>query len=461
MNEARKEPLQAELLMRDERVLQAKKLLLSALEDHQAKITGIKPADSDRIESYEKTLAEFAKCRGAKLYYPYIGSGIGKGALVELLDGSIKYDFITGIGVHFLGHSHPLLTDAMIDAALSDTVMEGHLQQNADAFELSRLLIQCSKMDHCFLSSSGAMANENAIKLAFQKNFPANRLLAFDRCFMGRTLALSQVTDKPSFRVGLPPTLLVDYIPFYDPNRPEESTNAAVAALKRYIARYPKQHALFAVELVQGEGGAHAGTREFFLELLTVARDNNIIIFFDEVQTFGRTLELFAYQAFNLENFADIVSVGKMSQACATLFKKEIVPGPGLLSQTFTSSTSAIRASIAIIKHLLQDGYYGPTGKNAMIQDRFSKLFQDIERRHPGLITGPYGIGAMVVFTAFGGDAEKTTKFAQKLFAAGVIGFTAGSNPTRMRFLIPSGAISIDEIDPIVSIIEKTLLDSF
>lgn len=460
MSNPKIEPLQAELLMRDERVSHAKKLLLSAIEEHQAKITGIKPADPSRLESYAKILADFAACRGGKLYYPYVGSGIGKGALVELLDGSIKYDFITGIGVHFLGHSHPLLNEAMIDAAISDTVMEGHLQQNADAFELSSLLIECSKMDHCFLSSSGAMANENAVKLAFQKNFPANRMLAFDRCFMGRTLGLSQVTDKPSFRMGLPPTLLVDYIPFYDPKNPEESTKAAVAALKKYIARYPKQHALFAVELVQGEGGAHAGTRDFFLQLLNIARESNILIFFDEVQTFGRTLELFAFQAFKLEEFADIVSVGKMSQTCATLFKKEIAPGPGLLSQTFTSSTSAIRASIAIIKHLIHDGYYGPEGKNAKIQERFSKLFKEIEARHPGLIAGPYGIGAMVVFTAFDGDAEKTTKFAQKLFSAGVIGFTAGSNPTRMRFLIPSGAISIDEIDPIVSIIEKTLLDS-
>lgn len=453
-----KKPLQAEELLQDARVIQAKELMLAAIREQQAKITEIKTADPAREASYKATLAEFGKYRGGKLYYPYLGSGIGRGALVELLDGSVKYDFITGIGVHFLGHSHPLVTAAMIDAAMSDTVMEGHLQQNLDAFELTKLLIECSGMDHCFLSSSGAMANENALKLAFQKKQPANRILAFERCFMGRTLAMSQVTDKPAFRVGLPANLFVDYIPFYDPKRPEESTREAVLALKKYIERYPKQHALFAVELVQGEGGAHAGTREFFLELLKIAKEQGICIFFDEVQTFGRTEQLFAYHAFRLEEYADIVSVGKMSQTCATLFSQEMSPGPGLLSQTFTSSASSIRASIAIIKHLIQGDYYGPEGKNVQIQQRFSKLFKDIEKRHPNLIQGPYGTGAMVAFTAFNGDGERTAKFAQMLFAEGVIGFVAGSNPTRMRFLIPAGAISLEEIDHVVSLIERVLI---
>ena len=65
------------------------------------------------------------------------------------------------------------------------------------------------------------MANENALKAAFQKRFPANRVLAFEHGFAGRTLALSQVTDKPAYRKGLPETLAVDHIPFFDPARPQ------------------------------------------------------------------------------------------------------------------------------------------------------------------------------------------------------------------------------------------------
>ena len=70
------------------------------------------------------------------MYYPYLGSGIGRGALVELADGSVKYDFITGIGVHYMGHNHPALLEAGVDAALTNTVMQGNLQQNVESARL-------------------------------------------------------------------------------------------------------------------------------------------------------------------------------------------------------------------------------------------------------------------------------------------------------------------------------------
>ncbi len=451
------EELVAQQLISDPRTARAKQLLLETLKDCQKQITGIRPPLPSKKTSYEALLKEYASYRGAKLYYPYLGSGIGKGALVELLDGSVKYDFITGIGVHFLGHSHPLLLEAAFESALSDIIMQGHLQQNADAMELSKLLIEASGLDHCFLSSSGAMANENAFKLAFQKKNPSTRVFAFERCFAGRTLALSQVTDKPAYRIGLPNFLPVDYIPFYDPQKPEESTLRAKNVLKKYIQRYPKQHALFCMELIQGEGGYYTAAREFFIELLAICKDNQIAIFFDEVQTFGRTNSLFAFQHYNLQEYADIVSLGKLSQTCATLFRKEMAPGPGLLSQTFTSSTAAIKSSKAIIEHLLQGKYFGPDGKNAQIERRFAEAMTGLQKRYPESIEGPFGIGAMAAFTTCKGDPVKTAVFAQALFEKGVIGFVAGSEPTRIRFLIPSGAIELHEIDLVVEVIEQTL----
>ena len=106
--------------------------------------------------------------------------------MVELLDGSVKYDFITGIGVHYMGHSHPEILDASIDAALEDTVMQGNLQASPIGTEVSKLFLQAarrkgSKLEYCFLTSSGAMANENALKVIFQKKATANRFLAFHR----------------------------------------------------------------------------------------------------------------------------------------------------------------------------------------------------------------------------------------------------------------------------------------
>lgn len=448
----------AQDLLGDSRLLEAKRLLLEAVKSHQDKLISVRPPYPHLKQSYAEILAQFAECRGAKLYFPYIGSGIGKGPLVELLDGSVKYDFISGIGPHYWGHSHLDLIEASIDAALSNTIMQGHLQQNGDSLELSQLLIKASQMSHCFLTSSGAMANENALKLIFQKKFPANRLLAFDRCFCGRTLALSQITDKPNFREQMPTTYFVDYIPFFNPDQPEESTQRAVSALKKHLTRYPKQYAAMLFELVQGEGGFYCATREFFTSIMQILKENHIAILDDEVQVFGRTPELFAFQYFQLQDYIDIVTIGKLSQVCATLFKKEFAPQPGLLSQTFTSSTSAIRASIKMINNLLQGGFYGPNGKIQQIHEHFVKNLEEIEKNHPQLLQkGPYGIGSMIAFTPFDGESKRIGKFVQDLFESGVISFVAGSNPTRVRFLVPAGVITPSDIDAACEILEKTL----
>ncbi|WP_068468153.1 aminotransferase class III-fold pyridoxal phosphate-dependent enzyme [Candidatus Protochlamydia phocaeensis] len=449
--------LAAAQFRQDPRIKEAKKLLLDALKDYQAPLTHIRPPQDTLNQSYEEMIAAFNEMRGGKLYFPYIGSGFGNGPLVELLDGSVKYDMISGIGSHYWGHSHPDVLSHAIDAALNDTVMQGHLQQNIEAFHFSQLLVHASGLDHCFLSSSGAMANENALKIAFQKKFPASRVLAFEKCFMGRSLALSQITDKPHFREGLPTTIAVDYIPFFREEEPEKSTKQAVHTLKHYLARYPKQHAVMCFELVQGEGGFYTGTTDFFRALMTVLKEHEIAIFIDEVQTFGRTPQLFAYQHFQLEEFVDIVSIGKLSQVCATLFRSTFKPKPGLLSQTFTSSTAALQVGRFIVNELLHKDFLGPNGKIAHMHRLFVEHFERIKNRYPDRIQGPYGIGAMIAFTPFDGDNQRVVKFIQDLFQAGVISFVAGGHPTRARFLIPIGAIQPSDIEKVMELVEDVL----
>src|SRR5688572_17605068 len=162
--------LTAQSLVEDPRVAQAKSLLAQALADHQRRITAIRPADPELKIGYDDLCKQFAQARGGPLFFPYLGSGVGHGALVELADGSVKLDMISGIGVHYLGHSHPLLLAAGIDAALRDTVMQGNLQQNVECVKLAQTLIDFANRDqnnkrlpHCFFTSSGAMANENAL----------------------------------------------------------------------------------------------------------------------------------------------------------------------------------------------------------------------------------------------------------------------------------------------------------
>lgn len=450
--------LKATAFKEDPRIAKAKELFLMALKAHSFAITEKEDPKKELIVSYDELIKNFAQIRGAPLFLPYIGSGLGNSSLVELLDGSVKYDLITGIGVHFFGHSSTLFAESSFDALLEDILMQGNLQQNIEALELGQILTKESGLPHCFLTTSGVMANENAVKIAFQKNHPADRILAFERCFAGRSLSFSQVSDKPAYRDGLPINMKIDYVPFYDPERPEESTELAVRTLKKHIARYPRQHAIMIFELVQGEGGFYVGSKPFFEALMQVCKEHHIAVFADEVQSFARTYELFAYKYFGLEKYVDIAAIGKLSQVSATLYSDNYNPKPLLLAQTFTGSTAAIQAAKNIINYLTTHNFYGKNGRMREIHDRFLKHLHQIQEEHKGLIKGPFGIGAMITFTPFDGTSHHVTDFIKELFKEGVIGFIAGGDPTRVRFLPPAAVITNNEIDTAMEIVKNTLI---
>ena len=454
-------PTIAQQLREDPALQQAMQQVLDALATHQARITGIRPADAGRKLGYAQALQRFQDQRGGALIYPYIGSGIGKGALVELEDGSVKYDFICGIGVYQFGHNHPDLVRAALYGALQDTLIQGNVQQNVNSLELTDLMLSMANQDqpvfdHCFLSSSGVMAGENALKITFQKKFPANRIFAFKRCFAGRTLAFSQINDKAVGRAGLPDCFPVDHLPYYDPTDPEGSTTATLKAMQTLIEAYPGKHAALMIELVQGEGGFYPGDREFFRRVMELCRKHSIAVLVDEIQTFARLSRPFAFQYYGLHDLIDVVWIGKASQVCATLFKKEFAPKPGLLGQTYTAAASCIEGSIQILKSLRDGGYFGDGGKIERLSSYIQQRLADFAAE-TGLIEGPFGIGSMICFTPLGGDQTKVSAFTQTLFERGVISLTAGSHPTKCRFLLPYPVIDTPEIDAVLEIVFATL----
>ena len=446
----------------DPRLKEAKKLIQDALKEHQSHITSVKPGNPELKESYDQLLKKMAEYRGGALFYNYLGTGIGNGPFVELADGSVKYDFITGIGVHYMGHSHPGVIEAQINGAISNTVMNGHLQQNTDSAKLVEIFSKeaCkngAEVKNVFLTTSGAMANENAFKMIFQKRYPAARFFAFEKCFAGRTLGMAWVTDKAAYRQGLPKTIDVDYIPFYCEADHAGSIKLAVNAMKRAITRFPGQHAGFIMELIQGENGSWVGHTEYFEALIKVCQENNTSVLVDEVQTFARTRDLFAFQYFKLDKHVDIVTVGKNSQVCATLFKDDHKPKAGLMSQTFTGSSSQIAASYFMINEMVNGGYLGENGKIEKLHAHFKGHLEKLEKKYPEKVSGPFGIGAMVAMTVFGGDEAKAKSFTMKLFENGVLSFMAGTGPTRVRFLMPIMVTENKHIDEVCAIIEKTL----
>jgi acetylornithine/N-succinyldiaminopimelate aminotransferase len=426
--------------------------LVSQIIKDNSDITNVRDADAAKKAAYAETLAQFETQRGGALWYPYIGSGRGNGALVELRDGSIKYDLISGIGVHW-GHSHPKLLKATLEATLHSTVMHGNLQQDMLTVDLVSLLIQHSGLPHAFISTSGAMANENALKLAFYHHPGRTRVLAFERCFMGRTLALASITDKAAYREGLPITLAVDYLPFYDSSSPEKSAKK----LRDYVRRYPGQHAALCVELIQGEGGYYPAPASFFKELIDIAKAADISILADEVQTFGRTECLFVSQSLGLIDDIDILTVGKLLQVCATLFRSTHKPKPGLISQTFTGSSTALAAGISILTQLTTEPYLGTTGKIMTLSQLFRDRLSALASRYPGSIHGPFGYGSMIAFTPFKGSMDDAKNLCTRLFEEGIIGFVAGAEPTRVRFLLPMGGIQESDLAPIFQHIERAI----
>ncbi|HAG91464.1 MAG TPA: acetylornithine aminotransferase, partial [Bdellovibrionales bacterium] len=110
---------------------------LLAAGDH---LQGIQPPKPEFQGDFQSSLKDIAKFRGRPLFYDYIGTGVGNGPYVELEDGSVKLDLINGIGVHIMGHSHPVAVKGAIQGAASDIVMQGNLQPNEEYLEIQKVL---------------------------------------------------------------------------------------------------------------------------------------------------------------------------------------------------------------------------------------------------------------------------------------------------------------------------------
>src|SRR5258706_14444858 len=188
-------------------------------------------------KAYERALRELGRLRGRPLALPALTAPTGRGARVRLADGRTLLDFVCGIGTYLFGHGDADLLEAAVIAAAGDSVFQGHLAPAAEYPELLRALVRHTgpHIKHGWLSISGAIANENALKLVLQKHAPADTIIAFERNFAGRTLALAEITDKAAYREGLPLSGRVRYVQFYDPDRPERT----VEVLDSHLTRYP------------------------------------------------------------------------------------------------------------------------------------------------------------------------------------------------------------------------------
>jgi 4-aminobutyrate aminotransferase-like enzyme len=210
-----------------------------------------------------------------------------------------------------------------------------------------------------------------------------------------------------------------------------------VAALDAHLARHPGQVAAMLFELVQGEGGVRTAPREFFVALMERCRSAGIAVWVDEVQTYARTGELFAHRTLGLEDYVDVVTAGKALQGSAVLFRRAYNPKPGLVSGTYAGASVGMAVGARIIERLEAGGFLGPQGGIARLGRRIRQRLDRLARALPGAVTDASGIGAMWAFTAFGGSAAAVDAVVCAALEEGLLLFSAGAQPSRVRLLLP------------------------
>jgi len=448
--------------------------IVSEVEKQTASITEIRGPRDELVTPYAAAVEAAGETRGWPLLYPYLGSGAGRGPLVELGDGSVKWDLVSGIGVHFFGHCHPEIIRAQARASLEDTTKHGNLQSGALPYRFAKKLVDLagrkSRLSRAFLTTSGAMANELALKVCMQKRWPGTRILAFKHCFMGRSLTMTSIGDSAAARVDVPTTVEVDYMPFWNARGAEKIGGKtkfidwSLWQLDQYVKRYPGRHACFVMELIQGEGGFNVPPKEYLEELMKACKGYGIPVWDDEIQSFGRTTEMFAFEHFDLGEYIDVLCVGKMTHVCSALWTDEMAPKPGLLSGTFTSGTADFEVGMTLLENLESGGYYGDDGLFAKHHAEFRMHAEALVAKHPEWFPAVEyapelvgGAGGMMRMTPFGGVKEKIAAAAKAIYAEGAVLFWCGHGPVHLRMLPPMPAMELDQWPAIFEVLERGL----
>jgi 4-aminobutyrate aminotransferase-like enzyme len=388
--------------------------------------------------AYERAIRALGRQRGRPLLLPILLGGPAEGAFVRLADGRRVLDWIGGIGVYAFGHGDRALLETAAHTAAATPVFQGHLLPGLEQLRLGRLLRRhaAKRLTHVWFSLSGAMANENALKLIWQKHAPADRIVVFEGAFAGRTTTLAELTDKPAFREGLPLRGIALQVPFFDPAA-RDSVARSLDQLDQHLVRHEGKIAAMLFELVQGEGGIRTAPSEFFVALMERCRSAGIAVWVDEVQTYARTGELFAHRTLGLEEYVDVVTAGKALQGSAVLFRRAYNPRPGLISGTYAGSSVGMVVAARMIERLERGGFLGKDGRVVQLGRRVKHHLAALARTLPGAVGGIDGVGAMWAFAPFDGSAAAVEAVIRAALDEGLLLFGAGAKPAKLRLLLP------------------------
>lgn len=343
-------------------------------------------------------------------------------------------DLYGGHAVISIGHSHSKYVEA-IQNQVSKLGFYSNAIQNPLQEKLAKKLEMVSGCAdyQLFLCSSGAEANENALKLASFHN-GKKKILAFNNSFHGRTSAAVAATDNPKIIAPLNAQQAVDFVELGDLNKVEDilKENETCAVI---------------VECIQGVGGLDQSTSAFYQGLAKLCKTYNTTFIADEVQSgFGRTGDFFAFQKHGIE--PDIISIAKgMGNGFPVggiLIHPSIKASFGLLGTTFGGNHLACAASLSVLE-VLEDEHLMQNAKDmsAYFIEKSNQLSNLKAIKGRGLMIG-------LEFNFPVADLRKRLIYEHKIFTG------SAKNPNLIRILPPL-TIKKQHIDILFEALQKEL----
>jgi acetylornithine aminotransferase/acetylornithine/N-succinyldiaminopimelate aminotransferase len=369
----------------------------------------------------------------------------GRGVYLWDSQGKRYLDFLSGIGVNALGHSHPAVQTA-IKRQAGRLIHVSNLFFHEYQAELARLLTEISGLDRAFFCNSGTEAWEGALKLArafAQMNNrngskPKTRILAMENSFHGRTFGALATTGQPKYRAPFVPLMPgVSFVKFNDLDDLRRKFDSSVCAV--------------CIETIQGEGGIRPVDAEFLELASRLTKQRGALLVLDEIQCgLGRTGRHFAYQHYGM--LPDVVTVAK-PLACGlplgAILTTERVAScmhPGLHGTTFGGGPLACAVAIEFLReekklltHVRELGEYFRASLVAL--DKKHKSIQDVR-----------GAGLMLAVELDSSELAKAV--AKQLLQEGII--INRTHETVLRFL-PPYVIQRKHVDQLVKALDAAL----
>jgi predicted acetylornithine/succinylornithine family transaminase len=367
----------------------------------------------------------------------------GKGCLLWDAEGNEYLDFISGLGVNNIGHSHPHLINA-IKRQAEELIHVSNLFHIPQQAQLAKEIVSRTFPGKVFFANSGAEANEAAIKLVRkygQSSKPGciEIITAYDS-FHGRTFATLTATAQAKYQKGFHPLLPgFIYVPYNDLSAMEAAITDNTAAIM--------------VEPIQGEGGVNVPSPEYLPGLRDLCDRKGILLILDEVQTgIGRTGKLFNFQFYDIEpNIITMAkSLGGGIPIGAMLAKNEIIETflPGSHASTFGGNYLACSAGLAVLEVIDKEGILENCQRMSSI------LFKDLKEiaRDRGFIKEIRGKGLMVGIELYCEGKEIVKRCLEK-------GLIINCTMDRVLRLLPPLIITQEEVDRALDIFSKTIKD--